>query len=129
NFDILMFTRKPGWLRKNQPGPNYMGRELFNIAFSDAIGVLGGRFGTGGEYSIALEEGAPVGVLERTGGAARVVRALVRASTSAGKPPQQHVVYDESPEQLTRRLAKVAAKRKASGKPRGAIDGDGSGSK
>jgi len=90
--------------------PNFMGRELPNIHFSDAIVIVGGRFGTLGELAIALEERRPVGVLTGSGGVAEEVKRLVASSAKAGKKAAAPVIYDSNPKRLVTRLAKATQK-------------------
>ena len=107
NFDVLKTTKLPPALRRYRGRPNYMGREIDNIEHSDVIVITGGRFGTLGELSIALEEKRPVGVLVGSGGIAEEVKRIVAASTRAGKAPGAPVIYDSNPQRLVRRLAEV----------------------
>ncbi len=67
-IDVLKLTELPPVLRKYRGRPNLMGREIDNIEHSDAIMIVGGRFGTLGELAIALSERRPVGVLTGTKG-------------------------------------------------------------
>ncbi len=90
--------------------PNFMGRELPNIHFSDAIVIVGGRFGTLGELALALEDRRPIGVLTGSGGMADQVKRLVAASVRAGKSPAAPIIYDSNPKRLVTRLVKATQK-------------------
>ncbi|HUS62965.1 MAG TPA: hypothetical protein VMZ28_00430, partial [Kofleriaceae bacterium] len=120
DFDVLQFTRLPTALRDRNE-PNYMGREIDNIVRSDAIIVVGGRSGTLGELAIAIEQQRPIGVLTRSGGIADVVKDIVQASTSAGKPPGAPVLYDSDPQRLVRRLRRATIAFRAAGGPSGPL--------
>lgn len=80
-----------------------MGRELINIRSSDIVVIVGGRFGTLGEFAIAYEEGKLIGVLTGTGGISDALPAL---EASLGKNTGAQVIYDSDPARLIERLLK-----------------------
>jgi uncharacterized protein (TIGR00725 family) len=89
-FDVMVYT-----------GSGLMGREVVNIRSSDIVVVAGGRSGTLGEFAIAYDEGRLVGVLTGTAGVADMVDELV---ARIDKDTGAHVLYDDDPERLVRRL-------------------------
>lgn len=123
NFDVLQLTSLPPALR-GQNRPNFMGREIDNIERSDVIVIAGGRFGTLGELSIALEERRPIGVLTGSGGVADIVKDVVKASQRAGKGPGAPVIYDSNPKRLVTRLIKAKRAFDKTGKTGPLGDGD-----
>jgi predicted Rossmann-fold nucleotide-binding protein len=124
DFDVMQLTELP-LAHRGQDRPNYMGREIDNIERSDVIIVAGGRFGTLGELAIALEEQRPIGVLTGTGGIADIVKEIVAASTSAGKPPGAPVIYDSNPARLVARLEQAHRNlEKSGGRRRGPLGDD-----
>jgi predicted Rossmann-fold nucleotide-binding protein len=114
NFDVLQMTElSPS--QRGQRRPNFIGREIDNIERSDAILIVGGRFGTLTELGIALDEQRPVGILLGSGGITDVVEAIIKASAAAGKPAGAPVVYDRDPVALVNRLTKATAEWKKLG--------------
>ena len=89
-FDFIVYT-----------GSGLMGREVVNIRSSDIVVIAGGRSGTLGEFAIAYDEGRLVGVLTSSGGVADMVKELIMRME---KDTGAHVLYDDDPEQLVRRL-------------------------
>jgi len=59
-------------------GFEYSGRNLLLTRSSDAVIVVCGRMGTLNEFTIAFEDGKPIGVLEGTGGTADELRDIVK---------------------------------------------------
>ncbi|UCD84985.1 MAG: hypothetical protein JSU92_01995 [Deltaproteobacteria bacterium] len=101
-LDILIFT-----------GTGLMGREVTGIRSCDVVVVVSGRSGTLGEFSIAYDEGRPIGVMEGTGGITREIKKIVKA---VKKKTGSTVLYDSDPKRLVARLLKVYKKER--GKPR-----------
>lgn len=58
-------------------GFEYSGRNLLLIRSADAIITICGRMGTLNEFTIAFEDGKPIGVLEGTGGTADELKGIV----------------------------------------------------
>ncbi len=59
-------------------GFEYSGRNLLLTRSADAIINICGRMGTLNEFTIAFEDGKPIGVLEGTGGTADELRDIVK---------------------------------------------------
>lgn len=90
HYDVIVYT-----------GSGLMGREVTNIRSSDVVIFVGGRSGTLGEFAIAYDEGKLIGVLEGTGG---ITEALPMIVQLVQKQSGAHLIYDEDPERLVRRL-------------------------
>ncbi|MBM3212871.1 hypothetical protein FJZ33_11670 [Candidatus Poribacteria bacterium] len=101
-LDILIFT-----------GSGLMGREVIGVRSCDMIIIVGGRSGTLGEFSIAYDEGKPIGVLEGTGGITSFLNEIVRVIQ---KETGSQIIYDSDPDSLLDRLIEVYEKTK--GNPR-----------
>lgn len=96
HYDFLNFT-----------GMDYVGRDLYLIQSSDAVITVGGRFGSLHEFTSALEEHKPCGILLGTGGAADVIPQLMEIL----EPPQRSlVVYDTDPEKLVEKIETILKK-------------------
>jgi uncharacterized protein (TIGR00725 family) len=65
--DVIVYT-----------GFEYSGRNLLLTRSADAIINICGRMGTLNEFTIAFEDGKPIGVLEGTGGTADELRDIVK---------------------------------------------------
>ncbi len=70
---------------------------------ADGVVIISGRIGTLNEFSIAYEDGKPIGVLEGSGGTADLIRSLLSKPHRKGAP----VVYDKDPEKLVKKLIKL----------------------
>lgn len=92
NYDFINFT-----------GLQYVGRDLYLIQSSDAVVTVGGRFGSLHEFTSALEDHKPCGILIGSGGTADLIPELMKIL----EPPEQSlVVYDSDPDKL---IAKIEA--------------------
>lgn len=89
-------------------GFEYAGRNLLLTRASDAVIVVCGRMGTLNEFSIAFEDGKPIGILTETGGTADMIKNIVaEAHRGPGK-----IVYDSEPKRLIEKLLKLVDKGK-----------------
>ncbi|OGZ58343.1 MAG: hypothetical protein A3B96_02020 [Candidatus Spechtbacteria bacterium RIFCSPHIGHO2_02_FULL_43_15b] len=96
-FDIIIYT-----------GFNYSGRNLFLIRACDAVIVICGRMGTLNEFTIAFEDGKPIGVLEGSGGTADMIREIIeRTRKGSGQ-----IVYDKDPKVLVEKVIKLVEEGK-----------------
>jgi hypothetical protein len=104
-YDVMVYT-----------GFDYSGRNLLMTRAADAVIIICGRMGTLNEFTIAYEDGKPIGVLEGTGGTADLIRGLLDKPHRKGAP----VIYDKDPKKLVQRLVKllVEYKRDHNGKGR-----------
>lgn len=92
-FDFINFT-----------GMHYVGRDLYLIQSSDAVITIGGRFGSLHEFTSALEDHKPCGVLLGSGGTADIIPELMQRL----QPPEDDlVIYDDDPERLVKRIIEV----------------------
>lgn len=97
-FDFINFT-----------GLNYVGRDLYLIQSSDAIITVGGRFGSLHEFTSALEDRKPCGVLLGSGGTADLIPKLMETL----HPPEHHIVYDHDPAQLVEKVIAILDEKNA----------------
>ena len=96
-FDFIIYT-----------GFEYAGRNLLLTRSADAVIVICGRMGTLNEFTIAFEDGKPIGVLEGTGGTADMIREIVSKShRGPGK-----VVFDSDPKRLLEKVLELVKKEK-----------------
>lgn len=95
-YDTIIFT-----------GFDYSGRNLLLTKSSDAVIVICGGFGTLNEFTIALEDNKPIGVLTGTGGTAEEISSLLINI----KDPHRHgagkVVFSNEPKELVAKLVKL----------------------
>jgi uncharacterized protein (TIGR00725 family) len=81
-------------------GFEYSGRNLLLTRSADAVITICGRIGTLNEFTIAFEEGKPMGVLEGTGGTADYIRDLLEKSHRG----YGHVVFERDPVVLVKKI-------------------------
>lgn len=89
-FDLIIYT-----------GFNYSGRNLLLVRSSDASIIICGRMGTLNEFTIAFEDGKPIGVLIGTGGTLDLIDEIVEEShrsTPGG------IIYESDPDTLVTKL-------------------------
>lgn len=98
-FDFINFT-----------GMHYVGRDLYLIQSSDAVVTVGGRFGSLHEFTSALEDHKPCGVLLGSGGTADIIPELMERLQA---PENDMVIYDDDPERLVKRLIAILDKKYA----------------
>lgn len=89
-------------------GFGYPGRNLMLTRASDAIIIGCGRMGTLNEFTIAFEDGKPIGVLTETGGTADMIEDIIKKSHRDGL-----VIYDNQPKRLVERVLEMIKKMKA----------------
>lgn len=96
-FDFIIYT-----------GFEYAGRNLLLTRSADAIIIACGRIGTLNEFTVAFEDGKPIGVLEGTGGTADMIREIIAKShRGPGK-----VVFDSDPKRLLEKVLELINKEK-----------------
>ena len=96
-MDIIIYT-----------GFGYSGRNLFLTRSADAVVVGCGRWGTINEFTIALEDGKPIGVLEGAGGSTDVIKDIIEKS----KRGPGNIVYDPDPTRLISKVLELIKKEK-----------------
>lgn len=90
-------------------GFEYSGRNLLLIRSSDAVITICGRMGTLNEFTIAFEDGKPVGVLEGTGGTADELKGIVN---KMHRGPGRVVYAKDIKELLDKVVAEIDKDRK-----------------
>jgi uncharacterized protein (TIGR00725 family) len=108
-LDVLIYT-----------GAGLMGREVVGVRSCDVIIIAGGRTGTLGEFSIAYDEGRPIGVLRGTGGLTNSLPGILKV---VKKATGSKVIYDDDPARLVKRLLKIYDKNRFVRKSFGAASG------
>lgn len=102
NFDLILYT-----------GFGYSGRNLILAKSGDAVIVGCGGFGTLNEFTIALEDDKPIGILTGTGGTAEEIGYLLKNI----KDPHHHgagrLVFSDDPATLVADLVKLIEKDQA----------------
>ncbi len=78
-------------------------RNVFSVTASDAVVIIGGRWGTVNEFSIAYELGRDIAVLAGSGGFAELVDKMVKYFD---KPSSSRIIYSEEPIRLVHSLEK-----------------------
>lgn len=89
-YDVLFYT-----------GLGFMERDIMNIRSSDGVIFLGGGIGTLNEFTIAFEEGKPVGVLLDSGGISNHLQNIIHW---CGREPNENMVFSSNPEELVEKL-------------------------
>lgn len=89
-FDFVNFT-----------GMNYIGRDIHLVLSSDAVITVGGRFGSLHEFTTALENNMPCGVLLGSGGTADMIQELM---DKLEPPHRKLVIFDDNPEKLVDKI-------------------------
>ncbi|MDP2668590.1 MAG: hypothetical protein Q8P07_02035 [bacterium] len=89
-------------------GFGYSGRNLLLTKSADAVIVGCGRWGTINEFTIALEDGKPIGVLEGSGGSTEVIRDILEKS----KRGPGNVIFDSDPKRLVTKVIEFIKKEK-----------------
>ena len=95
-MDMIVYT---GW--------GFSGRNLMLTRASDAVVVGCGRIGTLNEFTIAFEDGKPVGVLNESGGTTDMIKEIIKVSHREGR-----VIYDSDPKKLVERLIEIIKEEK-----------------
>jgi len=90
-FDFISYT---GFDRK--------GRNVLFIRACDALICIGGRIGTLNEFTIAYDEGKPIGVL-KSGGITDLLPKIVKTANKGSTK----VIYDSNPKKLVKELIKL----------------------
>ncbi len=90
NMDAIIFT-----------GYGYTARNVLNIRSSDMVIILPGGQGTMTEFTIAYEEGKPIGILTGAGGVAEAIPAVIE---SYYKKSAAEVIFEDDPESLLKKL-------------------------
>lgn len=95
-FDFIIYT-----------GFGYSGRNLILTKSADAVIVGCGGFGTLNEFTIALEDNKPLGILTGTGGTAEEVAHLLENIKDPHRHGKGKVVFSDDPAELVAKLVKM----------------------
>ena len=89
-------------------GFGYAGRNLLLTRSADAVIVGCGRWGTINEFTIALEDGKPIGVLENSGGSTELIKDIIAKSHRG----EGNIVYDSDPKKLVEKILELLRKER-----------------
>jgi len=92
--DVMIYT-----------GMGFMERDIINIRSSDGIVIIAGGIGTLNEFTIAYEEGRPLGVLTNSGGISNSIPDIVENLCKRKIAP--NMVFDDDPVRLIAKLAEA----------------------
>lgn len=85
DHDVLIYT-----------GMGFMERDIINIRSADAVIIIGGGIGTLNEFTIAYDEGRPIGVVTNTGGISNSIHHVVVELCQREMPPNLVMADDPS---------------------------------
>jgi len=97
SYDVMVYT-----------GFDYSGRNLLMTRAADGVIIICGRMGTLNEFTIAYEDGKPIGILEGSGGTADLVKYLLKRPHRKGAS----LVYDKDQKKLIQKLIELIKKEK-----------------
>lgn len=96
-MDLIIYT-----------GFGFSGRNLLLTRSSDAVIVGCGRIGTINEFTVAYEDGKPIGVLEGDWPTDEVIRNMMKESHRSNT----NVIFDKDPKILVQKLIKLIGKER-----------------
>jgi len=99
-FDELIYIPRD-FIYHDQKGACLKLRNVYSVAFSDAVICVSGRFGTLNEFTIAYDLGKPIGLVSGTGGAVSQIPDLIRTFQ---KKSDSKIFYSDDPGYLVSRL-------------------------
>lgn len=91
DHDLIIYT-----------GMGFMERDIINIRSADGVVIVGGGIGTLNEFTIAFDEGRPVGILTNSGGISNAIPHIVEELCKRRMPP--NIVFDDEPAKLLEKL-------------------------
>lgn len=97
NLDIIVYT-----------GFGYSGRNLLLTRSSDAVFIGCGRIGTINEFTVAYEDGKPIGILEGEWETDEVVRNII----DKGHRVNKKIVFDSDPKALVEKVVELVKHEK-----------------
>lgn len=95
-FDFIIYT-----------GFEYAGRNLILTKSADAVIVGCGGFGTLNEFTIALEDNKPIGVLTGTGGTADVIDEIMETIKDKHEHGNGRIIFSDDPKKLVSELVRM----------------------
>jgi uncharacterized protein (TIGR00725 family) len=97
-MDLILYT-----------GFGYPGRDIIFTHSSDAMLFGCGRIGTIHEFTVAFEDGKPIGILEGEWETDEVIRDIL----AGGHRPNELIVFDADPKALVEKVIELVKKQKA----------------
>lgn len=91
DHDFLVYT-----------GLGFMERDIINIRSADGVVIVGGGIGTLNEFTIAYDEGRPIGIVTNSGGISNSIPHIVEELCRREIPP--NIVFDDDPAVLLDKL-------------------------
>ncbi len=91
DHDFLVYT-----------GLGFMERDIINIRSADGVVIVGGGIGTLNEFTIAYDEGRPIGIVTNSGGISNSIPHIVQELCKRELPP--NIVFDDDPVVLLDKL-------------------------
>ncbi len=91
DHDLLIYT-----------GMGLMERDIINIRSSDGVVIIGGGIGTLNEFTIAYDEGRPMGIVTNTGGISNSIPHIVKELCRREMPA--NIVFDDDPVKVLDKL-------------------------
>ncbi len=101
-FDFIIYS-----------GFHYSGRNLILTKAADALIVVCGGFGTLNEFTIALEDNKPIGILVGTCGATDQIAGLLQNINDPHRHGAGKIVFSGDPKELVHKLTKLVDKEMA----------------
>jgi uncharacterized protein (TIGR00725 family) len=97
-MDLIIYT-----------GFGFSGRNLMLTRSADAVIFGCGRIGTINEFTIAYEDGKPIGVLEGDWSADETIKLIIER----GNRPTNNIVFDKDPKKLVEKVIELVTRGKA----------------
>jgi uncharacterized protein (TIGR00725 family) len=97
HMDIIVYT-----------GFGYTGRDLLLTRSSDAVIIGPGRIGTIHEFTVAYEDGKPIGILRGDWATDEVIESIIKNSHKVN----EKIIFDEDPKNLVKRVMDMVRKDK-----------------
>ncbi len=91
DHDLIIYT-----------GLGFMERDIINIRSADGVVIIGGGIGTLNEFTIAYDEGRPIGIVTNSGGISNSIPHIVEELCKRELPP--NIVFDDDPSVLLDKL-------------------------
>ncbi len=85
------------------------GRDLLFSRSADAVVIGCGKVASVNEFSVAFEEGKPIGVLEGEGSIAPLVKDIM----TRGGYPTQNIIFDTDPRSLVTQLLEIVSRERS----------------
>ncbi len=91
DHDLIIYT-----------GLGFMERDIINSRSADGVVIIGGGIGTLNEFTIAYDEGRPIGIVTNSGGISNHIPHIVEELCKREIPP--NIVFDDDPSVLLDKL-------------------------